>query len=288
MLSGSVTFAAACTAAAVLVGVDRSTIAARRVRAVLPTPETTLWRGVQDVLASWLTGLLAIARARRTRQERERRMRAAVIALCDGLAAELTAGRPPEAALLATLAVLDVELLPGVRPNPSGVQRPARSPDRRGSPTAVHVSQADGLGSGFEGSTDSGLAITEEMGERIEQASRRPGAEGLRLLAACWRIGAERGGTFASVVDELAMALRDEEAHREEVAAQLAGPRATARLLAGLPLLGLAMAAALGAHPVAFLLGTWPGIGCLILGAALDLAGLAWTRRIAESAESPA
>jgi tight adherence protein B len=126
-----------------------------------------------------------------------------------------------------------------------------------------------------------------EMADLLDQASSRPGAEGLRLLAACWRIGAESGGTFASVVDGLAMALRDEEAHREEVAAQLAGPRATARLLAGLPLLGLAMAAALGAHPVTFLLSTWPGICCLILGAVLDVAGLAWTRRIAESAECP-
>jgi len=123
--------------------------------------------------------------------------------------------------------------------------------------------------------------------EHLDKLATRPGAEGLRLLAACWRIGAERGGTLATVLDGLAGALRDEEAQRQDVSVQLAGPRATARLLAALPLLGLAMAAALGAHPVPFLCGTLPGLACLITGMALNLLGLHWTRALAKSAESP-
>ncbi|WP_067814084.1 type II secretion system F family protein [Actinomadura kijaniata] len=114
-----------------------------------------------------------------------------------------------------------------------------------------------------------------------------PGAEGLRLLAACWHIGAERGGTLATVLDGLAAALRDEEAQRQEIATQLAGPRTTARMVAFLPLLGLGMAAMLGAKPLEFLLGTLPGVACLVLGVALDLAGLHWTRRLAQAAEGP-
>jgi tight adherence protein B len=90
---------------------------------------------------------------------------------------------------------------------------------------------------------------------------------------------------LASVIDGLAEALRDEQTHREEVALQLAGPRATARLLAGLPLLGLLMAVALGARPFAFLLGTAPGGLCLGLGVGLDALGLWWTRRLATTAE---
>ncbi|SEG71499.1 Type II secretion system (T2SS), protein F [Thermomonospora echinospora] len=119
----------------------------------------------------------------------------------------------------------------------------------------------------------------------LDRLSVRPGAEGLRILAACWRIGADKGGTFAAVVEGLATALRDEEAQRQEVAAQLAGPRATARLLAGLPLLGLGMAAALGADPLAFLFGTVPGLVCLALGVGLDVLGLWWTHRLARAAE---
>ncbi|MFG1998409.1 type II secretion system F family protein [Spirillospora sp. NPDC048911] len=123
--------------------------------------------------------------------------------------------------------------------------------------------------------------------ERLERLAARPGAEGLRLLAACWRIGAERGGTLAAVLDGLASALRDEEAQRQDVAAQLAGPRATARLLAGLPLLGLGMAAAMGANPLAFLFGTGPGVCFLTVGLALDAVGLGWTQRLARAAEAP-
>ncbi|MFD0855457.1 type II secretion system F family protein [Actinomadura adrarensis] len=121
--------------------------------------------------------------------------------------------------------------------------------------------------------------------EHLEKLAQQPGAEGLRLLAACWRIGSERGGTLATVLDDLATALRDQETTRQEIATQLAGPRATARLLAVLPLLGLIMAGLLGANPVAFLAGTVPGLACLVIGLGLNATGLWWTHRLAKNAE---
>ncbi|HEY8481449.1 MAG TPA: type II secretion system F family protein [Spirillospora sp.] len=131
------------------------------------------------------------------------------------------------------------------------------------------------------------LSVPRPPPDHLDDLASRPGAEGLRLLAACWRVGSERGGALATVLDGLAAALRDEEAQRQDVAVQLAGPRATARLLAALPVLGVAMAAALGAHPLAFLFGTLPGLACLLMGTTLNLTGLCWTRRLAKSAESP-
>jgi tight adherence protein B len=181
------------------------------------------------------------------RRRRERDRRAAVIELCDGLSAELAAGHAPETALTSAAAVIDPVL------------RAALDPARR---------RAD-------------IPVV------LERLAALPGAEGLRLLAGCWRIGAERGGMFGDVVAGLAAALRDEEAHRAEVAAQLAGPRATARLLAVLPLLGLAMGAALGARPFAFLFGGLPGLACLLVGVGLDVIGLWWTRRLAAGAVAP-
>jgi tight adherence protein B len=189
----------------------------------------------------------------------ESRWRMAVIALCDGVGAELAAGRAQEPALAEAIAALEPELA-----------------------TVLRAEWAGSTGAGPAGVPLAGS----EIPEMLERAARRPGAQGLRPLAACWRIGAERGGTFASVVDGLATALRDEEAHREEITAQLAGPRATARLLAGLPVLGLAMGAALGAHPLSFLFGTLPGLACLILGGGLDALGLWWTRRLVATAEA--
>jgi tight adherence protein B len=131
------------------------------------------------------------------------------------------------------------------------------------------------------------LNVSRPHPDHLGDLATRPGAEGLRLLAACWRIGAERGGALATVLDGLATALRDEEAQRQDVSVQLAGPRMTARLLAVLPLLGLALAAALGVHPLHFLLATLPGFGCLLTGTALNLTDLFWTRHLAKSAESP-
>jgi tight adherence protein B len=189
----------------------------------------------------------AFGRVRELRRRRRRSVerRAAVIELCDGFGAELVAGRSPEIALTHAASTVDPELH-----------------------ALLAAASADG-----------------DIAAVLDRASELPGAEGLRLLAGCWRIGAERGGTFAVVVDGLAAALRDEGAHRAELDAQLAGPRATARLLAVLPLLGLAMAAVLGARPLAFLVGTLPGMACLLAGIALDAAGVWWTRRLTANAE---
>jgi tight adherence protein B len=196
----------------------------------------------------------------RARRRLESQWRTGVIALCDGVGAELAAGRAQETALAQAITALEPEM------------------------TAVLLAEWAGSGGvGPDGVPLDGAGVP----EMLERVAGRPGAQGLRLLAACWRIGAEHGGTFASVVDGLAAALRDEEAHRAEVMAQLAGPRATARLLAVLPVLGLAMGGSLGAHPLPFLFGTLPGLACLILGAGLDALGLWWTRRLVVAAEAP-
>jgi tight adherence protein B len=170
-----------------------------------------------------------------------------VIELCDGIAVELAAGRPPDTALTHA-----AEVLPGM-PGLAAVIDAAQHGD------------------------DVPTALT--------RASATEGCDGLRLLAGCWRVGVDRGGMFASVVEGLAEALRDEQTHREDITLQLAGPRATARLLAGLPVLGLGMAAALGAKPLSFLFGTLPGAACLTLGIGLDVVGLWWTSHLATAAE---
>ena len=191
--------------------------------------------------------LRTTARTLRNRRRNVAQRRAAVIELCDGIAVELAAGRPAATAIAEAAKVLPT--MPGL---------------------AAVIDAA-------EHADDVPAALT--------RASTTEGCEGLRLLAGCWRIGMDRGSMLASVIEGLAEALRDEQSHREEIALQLAGPRATARLLAGLPVLGLGMAAALGARPLTFLFTTLPGALCLSLGIALDAVGLWWTARLATSAE---
>lgn len=85
----------------------------------------------------------------------------------------------------------------------------------------------------------------------LDLAAESPGAEGLRALASAWRVAEESGAAFAGIVDRLADSLRADEAIRRQTAASLAGARATARLLAVLPLFGAALGYALGADPIA-------------------------------------
>jgi len=65
----------------------------------------------------------------------------------------------------------------------------------------------------------------------------------------------------------------------------LAGPRASARTLALLPLLGLLLGYVLGSNPLAFLLSTNVGRVCLLIGFAFELAGIVWVRHLVKRAE---
>ncbi|RNL83288.1 type II secretion system F family protein [Halostreptopolyspora alba] len=176
-------------------------------------------------------------------RERARRRRA-TIELCRGLATELRTGRAPVAAFRSALAGLD----------PSFVGELA------------HVTAAAHTGA--------------DLVPALRSAATRDGAEGLGYLAACWQVTSATGAGLAAVVDRLSESLAHDEAHRQEVAAQLAGPRTTAVLLGSLPALGLAMATAVGSAPVRFLFTTPPGLMCLFAGLALDALGLWWTHRM--------
>lgn len=106
----------------------------------------------------------------------------------------------------------------------------------------------------------------------------------LAQLSACWRI-ASRGSGLADAVRQLAATARASEDVRVEMEGQLAGPRATARLLSLLPLIGMGLGMMLGADPLGWLLSTGPGRLCLAAGALLTALGAWWTSRIAASVE---
>lgn len=118
----------------------------------------------------------------------------------------------------------------------------------------------------------------------LAAAAAASGAEGLVGLAACWRVGEQHGGSLAAALERLADAARAEQALRGEVAAQLAGPRASAVLLALLPGVGLLLGSTLGLRPLSLLLGTPVGLALLFLGTALAALGVLWTERLARSA----
>jgi tight adherence protein B len=104
-----------------------------------------------------------------------------------------------------------------------------------------------------------------------------------RLAVACdlvSRSGAPLGRLLAGVQADLAA---DRRTHRA-VRTALAGPRSSALLLAGLPVIGVAMGVGMGAHPERVLLHTTAGLIALSTGVLLDLAGLAWTLALSRRA----
>ncbi|MYT12344.1 tight adherence protein B [Streptomyces sp. SceaMP-e96] len=176
---------------------------------------------------------------------RDRRA-AAVIGLCAAVAGELRAGRQPAQALLAVGA-------PGLGAEGSAVLAAAR----------------------YGGDVPRALRV----------AARQPGAAGLTGMAACWQVAVEGGAGLASGLERIAAGLRAQRDQRDELRAQLAGPRATALMLALLPAAGLLMGSALGADPLRVLLHTPAGWGCLVVGGLLEWGGVAWTARIVAAAE---
>ncbi|MEZ0077253.1 type II secretion system F family protein [Planotetraspora sp. GP83] len=175
--------------------------------------------------------------------------RAVSIELCQIIVAELAAGKTPGDAL--ARAVLSVS-----PPDPAALAPVAAIARDGGDVSAALLRAAPALG-----------------------------GEGLVRLAACWRVSVTVGGGLAALVERVGASLREAEAHRQDLAAQLAGPRATARMLAGLPVLGLLMGAGLGMNPLSFLLGGPAGFACLVVGLALNAAGVWWTNRLVARAE---
>jgi tight adherence protein B len=107
----------------------------------------------------------------------------------------------------------------------------------------------------------------------------------LGQLAACWQVGADAGAGLAASVGRIATTARSAEDVRVDLEGQLAGPRATARMLALLPFVGIGFGMMLGSDPLAWLLGTTPGRLCLLAGLVLTAAGTLWTGRIAARVE---
>lgn len=239
--------------------VRRATDGLRRLRARLRPEWWSLAAGLVlavlgDSVLPVIAGAAGVPVLRRTRlAARARRAREsrrdAVIALCGALAGEVRTGQQPGEALLCA----------------------AHDSGGLGEARAAVLAAAR-----FGGDVPGALAA----------AARQPGAEGLRGLAACWRVAVDQGAGLAAGLDRLEGALRAERDQRCDLQAQLAGARATAVMLAGLPVLGLLLGVALGSDPLHVLLHTGAGLGCLLAGGVLECLGVWWVARIVRGAEA--
>jgi tight adherence protein B len=108
-----------------------------------------------------------------------------------------------------------------------------------------------------------------------------------RQLGVAWQLAEETGIELAGVLARVGHDLAAAEVQRRAVAVVLAGPRASAVLLALLPMLGLMLGAGMGARPWEFLLRAPPGRAVCCAGVLLDVAGVLWMQRMLRRAQRP-
>lgn len=105
------------------------------------------------------------------------------------------------------------------------------------------------------------------------------------LATAATRLAEQTGAPLADLLERIEADARSTDRARGAAVAQAAGATATAWLLAGLPVGGIALGYGIGVDPLAVLLHTPIGGACAVTALGLQLAGLAWTERLSHVGE---
>ncbi|WP_067858292.1 type II secretion system F family protein [Nocardia shimofusensis] len=216
-----------------------------RIVGVVGAGAVVVGTGVGPFIAAALAAATATVRTRRGRRDRERGTES--LRLLDALEAvvgELRVGAHPSAAA-------------EVAARESGGGAAARA-------FAVSAARSRLGGSGTDGLRDDESVISME----------------LNRIADAWQVAERHGLALAELLTAARADLAGRVRFRNRSAAAMAGARATATVLSGLPLLGLALGQLMGAQPLRVLLTTAVGDVLLPLGAAFVCAGLLWTDAI--------
>lgn len=140
------------------------------------------------------------------------------------------------------------------------------------------------------GDVPSAIASAADGLTRIRRGARRAATTEVRQawrgLAAAIQVATGSGAPLAEALRQLAGALRDLGQAERDRSTALAGPRATARTVLALPVVGILFGAGLGFDTLHVLFGTPAGLGCLAVGAALMLAARAWNGSLLRRASS--
>lgn len=99
-------------------------------------------------------------------------------------------------------------------------------------------------------------------------------------LAVCWHLAQAHGLAIATLMQTAQRDIVERERFAARVSAGMAGARATATVLAVLPVIGIGLGQLIGANPVGFLVSGGIGDWLLVIGVGLACAGIVWSDRI--------
>lgn len=131
-----------------------------------------------------------------------------------------------------------------------------------------------------------GRTVAPLPGWRLTRAQWRQAAVAARGAVAACRLTAHLGAPLAQVLESVADGVAEAARAEASRASALAGPRATARLLAALPLVALAVGAGVGTDPAAVLLDGGAGTALGAAGCVLTAAGILLTHRMVAAAQA--
>jgi tight adherence protein B len=191
-----------------------------------------------------------------------------------------TAGRLPLAALVVAGAALAAALGGVVAGIVAGVYGAlaARTVIRRGAGRARTARRAELLD--LLGSAAADLRAGLPAGTALADIPAESADPLLPRVRAAVLLAERTGAPLADVLERIEADARSADRATAASAAQAAGSRATAWLLAGLPAGGIALGYAIGADPLEVLLRTPIGAGCALGAVVLQLGGLGWAGRL--------
>ena len=122
----------------------------------------------------------------------------------------------------------------------------------------------------------------------VRSAAAEPSLAGvLGQVGRAWRLAARHGVPLAEVLDSVRRDLDERIRFSRQVHARMAGPRASAAVLAVLPELGVLLGEAIDARPLHILADTPVGQILLAAGALLICGGVLWSAKLTDHAVMP-
>ncbi|MEE3851559.1 type II secretion system protein F [Gordonia sp. LSe1-13] len=173
--------------------------------------------------------------------------------------------------LLRALSVMIAELSVGATPPRACASAAAELRSTDGHSDAV----AEGLAA---------MASRAELGGDVVVDARSGHDLAWRRIAVSWQMADRHGLPMIDLLESARSDLLARQQFAARTRAGLAGPRATATVLAGLPVVGVILGQMMGADPLTVLLGGGLGGILLVVGTVLSIAGWAWSQRITDRA----